>query len=355
MSEDERLIADQLEGIPAPQDSTFLIGHEEEAARFASSYRSGRMHHAWLLSGPKGIGKATFAFHAARHILASPEPATAPENFQPEEWPEPLVRQVMQGGHPDLLHLTRPWDEKTKKFKSQLSVDEIRKTQAFYSMTAGAGGWRITIVDAADDMNASAANALLKILEEPPKRSVFFVITHAAGGLLPTIRSRCQMMGLSPVSEQQVVETITKLAPDLPKPMIEESAKLSSGSVRRGLKLAQSDVLDQFGLYSNTMASRAVGGAKDWEAAHKISDALSKKGSEEDYQLFLELVQGGIAKQVRSEAGQISNAALASWAEVWEKANQSIRMADTFNLDKKQVILTLFRLLFERNQTLPVA
>ncbi len=342
-----REVADRMDDVPLPAESMELIGHEDAVEQLAQSYRASKLHHAWLISGPKGIGKSTLAFHFARHIMANPDAASAQGSIDPATWPENLVRQVGQGGHPDLLHLTRPWDEKTKKFKTQLSVDEIRRTQAFYGMTAGAGGWRITIVDAADDMNASAANALLKILEEPPKRSLFLVISHAAGGLLPTIRSRCQALSLMPLSDEQVMTVIENAGLSFPEDELKAAAALAGGSARWAIQLANSDVLKHYQAFEKLMQKQAIGSGSEWVQAHSIADALSRRGAEESFSLFIDLVTAWIGRQVRRDAGHVATSVLAGLAEVWEKTSRSITIADAFNLDKKQVILSLFKTLFD--------
>ncbi len=346
---EERPIADRLEGIPPPSDSMELLGHTTELQTLADNYRAGRLHHAWLISGPRGIGKATFAFHMARYILSNPDQASATESVASNLWPETVVRQVSQASQPDLLHLTRPWDDKTKKFKTQLSINEIRKTQSFYGMTAGSNGWRITIVDAADDMNANAANALLKVLEEPPKRSIFFVLTHSAGSLLPTIRSRCQSLSLTPLSDEVVSEKLISFDLGVPKPELEEISKLAEGSVRRAVVLAQGDVLSEYRQFLKLMENGAKGAASDWVNVHQISESVSRRGREDAYSLFIDLVISWIGKQVRLQTESPPHV-LAGWTEVWDKANQSIKLAEAFNLDKKQVILSLFGSLFSQNK-----
>ena len=345
---EERPIADRLEGIPTPSESMELLGHGSQLDKLAESYRAGRLHHAWLISGPRGVGKATLAFHIARYILANPDNLLAHESTSAELWSKNVTRQVAQASQPDLLHLTRPWDEKTKKFKTQLSIDEIRKTQNFYGMTAGSNGWRITIVDAADDMNASAANALLKVLEEPPKRSIFLVLTHSAGRLLPTIRSRCQLLPLKPLAEDVVAAKLSSLGLGLADNELNEISKLSEGSIRRAIVLAQGDVLSEYRLFLKLMDGHAKGSASDWVSVHQIADAVSRRGKEDAYTLFVDLMISWVGKQARKRA-ELPSAMLAGWSEVWEKANHSTRLADAFNLDKKQVILSLFGNLFAEN------
>lgn len=209
--------ADAIAGVPLPRAQTRLIGHGHAEAEILDAYRSARMHHAWILAGPKGIGKATLAFRFARFALAHPDARSADVRAATSlaiSDDHPDARKVAGGAHPGLLHLKRPYDPKRKgkdKIKQDLTVDEIRRTVPFFGSTGSEGSWRICIVDAADDMNANAANALLKILEEPPRNSLFLVIAHSPGRLLPTIRSRCRTLRLHELSERQVGEGLSML------------------------------------------------------------------------------------------------------------------------------------------------
>ena len=187
---------DTLDGIPEPAENPHLFGHGEAASMLAAAYRAGKLPHALLFAGPLGVGKATLAFHLAYHLLKFPRHESAPAELAKPDPDSALFRQIAIGAHPSVLHLTRPANEKTKGFKTVVTVDEIRRVNRFLSMTSHDGGYRVVIVDPADDMNVNAANALLKNLEEPPSRTVFILISHSPGGLLPTIRSRCQMVRL---------------------------------------------------------------------------------------------------------------------------------------------------------------
>jgi len=347
-----------MEDDPLPSETLHLVGHQSALNRLQTAHRSGRLHHAWLMSGPRGIGKATSAFHFARQLLSHPDGADFPLKGDPIDVPTSVSGPVARGAHPDLLHLTRPWDEKGKRFKTKLSVDEVRKTQSFYGMTAGAGGWRITIVDAADDMNAEAANALLKVLEEPPKRSLFLVLSHASGGLLPTIRSRCQILPMQPLSEAEVMEALQALNLQAVPALLNAACARSEGSVRRAIQLLRTNALKEISVFETLLTARASGTAKDWMAAHSLADRLSRRGEEESYELFFELALDALATDVRtgvfsatsSTAGR-SSASLAGQAEVWEKTVLSKRVADAYNLDKKQEILSLCSALFDINKS----
>jgi DNA polymerase-3 subunit delta' len=199
-----------------PHQRNVLIGHGETETSLLEAYRSERLHHAWILGGPKGIGKATLAFRYRQVCSGAIRTGSGRKRrwLQDLSVPEdhPVVRQVAAGGHPNILHLRRPWDDKGKRFKADLPVDEVRRTVSFFGTTASARAWRVCIVDAADDMNASSANALLKILEEPPERCLFLVLSHAPGRLLPTIRSRCRRLDLAPLSETDIANGLRDLA-----------------------------------------------------------------------------------------------------------------------------------------------
>lgn len=233
----ERLAPEQhdtLEGVPEPAETPFLMGHEEAAAMLVGAYRAGKLPHALMFVGPVGIGKATLAFHLAHHLLKHPRHQESPAQLAVPDPASPLFRQIAQGAHPSVLHLTRPLNERTKAYKSVVTVDEIRKVSSFLSLTSHDGGYRVVIVDPADDMNTNAANALLKNLEEPPTRTLFILIVHAPGSLLPTIRSRCQVVRLSPLTPQslgQVMEAVGQGTGD------DSLLSRAGGSVRNAILL----------------------------------------------------------------------------------------------------------------------
>ena len=197
---DELPEADRLEGFPHPRQTKKLFGHEAAERVLAESLSDGRMHHAWLVCGRQGIGKATLAYRFARAALAHPSERAA--NGQSLEVGEDTsaARQVRALSHPGLLVLRRPYDEKGKRFAASIPIDEVRRLRSFLSHRAGEEAWRVVIVDEANELNVNAANALLKSLEEPPARAVFLLVSSAPGRLLPTIRSRCRMLSLQPLS-----------------------------------------------------------------------------------------------------------------------------------------------------------
>jgi DNA polymerase-3 subunit delta' len=208
---------DTLEGVPEPSENPHLHGHKAASNMLTAAYRSGKLPHALLFAGPQGVGKATLAFHLAKHLLRHPLHGDAPAELAAPDKASPLFRQVAMGAHPSVLHLTRPFNEKTKTFKTVVTVDEIRRVSRFLSMTSHDGSYRVVIVDPADDMNVNAANALLKNLEEPPARTIFVLIAHALGSLLPTIRSRCQIVRLGPLEPGELMAALEDVGQEPPQ------------------------------------------------------------------------------------------------------------------------------------------
>ena len=203
MSDDD---AEQVEP-PHPRETTALYGHGDSEQALLDAYRGGRLPHAWLLGGPAGIGKATLAYRMARFVLAHPDPAASAVqkatslHLDPEH---PVARRVAAQAQGDLLVLVRTINEKTGKLRQDIQVDDVRRTVSFFGSTAGEGGWRVALVDSVDELNDEGANALLKVLEEPPRRALLLLVSHSAHRVLPTIRSRCRLLALRPLSHDDV-------------------------------------------------------------------------------------------------------------------------------------------------------
>ncbi|HEY6578333.1 MAG TPA: DNA polymerase III subunit delta', partial [Rhizomicrobium sp.] len=240
--EDEPFESDRAAGHPHPRETLALVGQDEALARAARAIRGGRPPEAWLIGGPPGIGKATFAYRIARYLLTFGASDKGPEDLGVPA-SDPVVPLVRAGAHPGLLVLKRGLHPDTGKPMTVLSIDEIRRLANFFGLTSGAGGWRIAIIDTADDMNDHAANALLKILEEPPGRSMLMLLAHAPAKLVSTIRSRCQVLRLRPIGEAALQ---TELEARLPKLSAEDRARLaalSGGSLGAALRLSGDDGL----------------------------------------------------------------------------------------------------------------
>lgn len=335
---------DALPGLPLPRERGLLVGHQETERQLLDAYRSERLHHAWILGGPKGIGKATLAFRFARFAIANPDRfgtavAAAQDLSLPEE--HPVFRQVASGANPNILHLRRPWDEKSKRFKTELPVDEIRKTVSFFGTTASSSAWRVCIVDAADDMNISSANALLKILEEPPAQCLFLVLSHAPGRLLPTIRSRCRRIDMQPLGNDEIVDGLRDLSPDdLPDANgLSDLVGFADGSLRSALTLLSGD-----GLAINkgfiSLAEKAP--EVDVIALHGLGDLVAARGQSDNWESFLHIARQWLHRRMRADATSAPGR-LVSWADLWEKMNRAAADTDALNLDRKQVVLDVLR------------
>lgn len=327
---------DTLSGIAEPAENPELVGHVEAQRMLTAAQRAGRLPHAIVLAGPQGIGKATFAFAFARHLLS--DEAAGPDGLFNRIGSEtPLFRQVASGAHPAVLHLTRPANERTKGFKTVLSVDEIRRIGRFLSMTSGNGTYRIVIIDPADDMRAASANALLKNLEEPPSRTVFVLIAHSAGALLPTIRSRCQIMRLAPLGPAELAEVLA-MADQLPDDERAREALVAraEGSARAAI------VLQQYGGVEIAAALDALAaGRMDIAASHRLADAVSGRDSAIQLDVFngraLEILAEAAARA--AEAGDVKRAK--NLSDAWHLARIAISETATYNLDQKQHALTM--------------
>jgi DNA polymerase-3 subunit delta' len=338
----ERLAPEQhdtLDGVPEPAETPRLFGHREAAGLVAAAYRDGKLPHALILAGPRGIGKATLAFHIAHHLLKHPTSNAAPAELAVPDPASPLSRQIATGAHPSILHLTRPFNEKTKTFRTVLSVDEIRRVARFLSMTSHDGSYRVVIVDPADDMNRNAANALLKNLEEPPSRTIFMLIAHSEGSLLPTIRSRCQLIRLSPLATADLAAALEGAFQPFPDdPATRQALALrSGGSVREAILLTEhggieiADALD-------TLARAAI---LDTLTAHKLADVVAGRGEDIRFDIFnrhaLELLSD--AAGALASSGRLGPAKRLS--DTWHEAQKAISDAETYNLERKQHALTM--------------
>jgi DNA polymerase-3 subunit delta' len=343
---------DALDGLAPPHQQQLFFSHQEQEKALLSAWQSGKMHHAWLLTGPKGIGKATFAYRAARFIFDS---GAAGEGFaliQPEDLAvsaeSHAARQVANRAHPNLLSIERPYDPKGKKFRTEITVDEVRKTVRFFGSTAGEDTWRVCIVDPADDLNSNAANALLKILEEPPVKTVFFLISHAPGKLLPTIRSRCRRLNFSLLENP----TLSKALMDLEiasSDSVEHLSQICEGSLRKAAELQSEDGLIMVHAFERLLAPPFK---PDYESLHHFGDLVAQRGKDQNFAHFSDLVFRYLTHQLHEKrAGEAaSNKSLMALADAWEKAGEVLRETQIFNLDKKQTAINVVRMLAEASR-----
>ena len=353
--------SDRLDGFPHPRMTARLYGHESKEAAFAEGFAGKRLHHGWLITGAEGIGKATLAYRLTRFLLANPEDRDMFGQSLDVSEDSPASRQVRVLAHPGLLLLRRPFDTKTKRFKTEIPVDEVRRLRSFLNLTAAEGQWRVVLIDSADDLNANAANAVLKSLEEPPARTVFLLLSSSPGRLLPTIRSRCRTLDLehlnADVLKRAVVQAISASGEGVTASVPSGDdwvtlERLAGGSVRRVLSLMNGGGLElQRRLETLISALPAV----DWPAVHTMADELASPAAETKFNLMQDLLASLMARIIRAQAtgagaaGDVTLARrligegrLAAWASLWETLAAEKAVVEALNLDKKTLILQTF-------------
>jgi DNA polymerase-3 subunit delta' len=337
--------ADDETGLPSPHQTTVLFGHAEAERTLLDAYRGIRVPHAWLIGGPPGIGKATLAYRFARFVLAHRDPkAREVQSAQTLALPEghPVLRRVAAQGHPELLVLERQINEKTGKLFQDIRVDDVRRSVSFFGSTAGEGGWRIAIVDSVDELNASSANALLKVLEEPPRRTMLLLVSHAPGRVLPTIRSRCRVLTLRPLAAADAARAAaTALGRNADEPELRAAAGAADGSVARALMLLEGPAL---ALRQRVLDLVGQLPSPDRRALHALGDALG--GTEpQTLATFLDTINAWLAAQLASDAPDPGR--LARVATAWEKINAAAANAQEYNLERKPLVFAIFGWLAE--------
>jgi len=350
-----------------PPENPDLIGHESAEQRFLAVWQSGRLPHGWLITGPRGIGKASFAFRVARFVLSGGGGGKAASLFgdtMPEslfiEPDNPVFRRVASGAHADLITLRRTVNPDTEKLRTSIAVSDVRRAGDFMRLTASEGGWRVVVVDCVDEMNANAANALLKVLEEPPDRALLLLVCHAPGRLLATIRSRCCQLPLKLLANNQVSDLLALQQPDLPEAERYAIAGLADGSPGKALALAEEDGLT---LYRELMVLLSHLPRPPAAALHGYGDKLARNGAEEKFRTVTELLgwwlgrlarsgargEGGPPPIVPEEEGLAARILASSGVdrliEVWEKTNHLADDTRRLNLDRKQAVLSIFHAL----------
>lgn len=336
---------DEDNGAKSPRETTALVGHAEAEKAFLDAYKSGRIAHAWLIGGPPGIGKATLAYRMARFVLANPDPqspAVQKATSLAVDVENPVARRLAVQAHGDLLIVERVINEQNGKLYTVIRVDDVRRTVAFFGSTSSEGGWRIAIVDAVDDLQREGANALLKVLEEPPRRSLILLVSHAPGRELPTIRSRCRRLLLRPLDTQDVAEALAEATGrDTQDEEVRQAAAAGEGSVGRALGLLDGQAL---ALRQRVLDLLAQLPAVDARALHALGDSMGGNDPKV-LDAFMDLVNGWLSVRL-SETAQ-ETARMARVAETWEKVNRAAREADTYNLERRPLIFSVFGALAE--------
>ena len=351
-----------------PRQRFDLIGHAAAERQVLKALDTGRMPHAWLITGPRGIGKATFAYRFARFMLADGAAASdmfggPPPSLQIDA-DHPVAARVAASGHGDLLTVERSSDPKSSSpaLRTRIVVEQIRGVGGFFAHTSAEGGWRIAIVDGAEEMNPNAANALLKILEEPPQQCLLLLVSHAPGRLLATIRSRCRVLQLRPLSDEKVGEVLAGQGLELEAAECLALARLSEGSPGRALALAEAGGLAAFEELLQLFADLPD---VDYTKVHGLADRFQRREGAEAFRVWIDLFRLWLSRMVRGaaagrgleeavpgesglQARLLAKTPLDRWVELWEKTNALAAKAEQVNLDRKQVILTTF---FELERT----
>jgi DNA polymerase-3 subunit delta' len=314
-----------------------LFGHDAAVAAFLDAHRSDRLHHAWLLAGPRGVGKARFARAAALRLLA--EAAGPMPELPGLDVPDDhrIARLVAAGSHPDTMLLERLFREKTKDHARSISVDQVRGLSRLFATAPSFSERRTVIVDAADDLERAGANALLKLLEEPPADTVFLLVSHAPGRLLPTIRSRCRMLRFAPLGDDDMAAALGRALPDADDREIASLVAVGEGSPGRALGFVGLDVA---GL-DRAMDKLVTRGDADNFERSALACTLSLKAAQPRYELFLDRVPSRIAIAARTRSG----GALADAIAAWEKARALAGSAVRLSLDPQATVFELAGLL----------
>jgi DNA polymerase-3 subunit delta' len=323
------------DGIAHPRQTSALFGHAAAERALLDAYRSGRIPHAWMIGGPPGIGKATLAFRMARFVLANPDPAAPAVQAAATLAVAPdhrVTTLIAAQSHPDLLVLERTLSD-TGKLRTVIRVDDARKVASFLGATAGFGGWRVVIVDAVDDLNAESANALLKGLEEPPARTLFLLVSHAPGSVLPTIRSRCHRVLLRALAPHDVAQALAEAKGEEPDPAI---VAASEGSVSRALSLSEGPA---FKLRKQTTALLDRLPAIEMRDLHALADGLAMADGRV-FEIVMDSVSDWLSARLSDSVHDKDRAARV--AGIWGDLNAAARDVDTYNLDRKPLIFKTF-------------
>ena len=353
--------ADCIEGAPHPRATSTLLGQGSAEATFLQAFNTGRLHHGWLITGPRGVGKATLAWRLARFLLATPEDdggmfaAPPPETLDiPDS--HPVARRIAALSEPRLSLLRRAYDEKKAKLQDVISVDEVRKMKSFFTLSAADGGRRVAIIDAVDEMNPAAANALLKLLEEPPKSVTMFLISHQPARLLPTIRSRCRELRLGPLSAQDLSDALTMAGGEVAPEDRIALAELAGGSVGEAFRMTN---LEGLALYARLVKLMATLPRLDRVQALAFAEAGAGRGAEAQFDLIVTLLDLCLARLARSgtcgtplpeaalgEAALIARLAPNPWAaREWASLAQTLglraRRGKAVNLDPAALLMDM--------------
>ena len=315
----------------SPSQNPDLRGQDQAVTALVSAAQSGRLHHGWLLCGPPGIGKATLAYRFARWLLAG-----ASSDDLGVDAHHPVFRRVGARAHADLKIIERRVNERTKRLQGEIVVDTIREVGDFLHLTAGEGGWRVVLIDEAETLNRNAANAMLKLLEDPPPRSIWLLVCNAPGRLPITVRSRCRRLDLATLSDRTLDELLTQNLPDMPSDERARLIAIADGSIGRALMLAGAQGSVLAGYVSEALAAPVAP-----PRAAAMAEAIAK--IEDGFGIFMNLLQGAIASRARADARNVAatQPSLAGRAALWQELARTEAMVEGLTLDPRAAILTV--------------
>jgi len=322
-----------------------IIGQDRAVEQFSASWKRATLHHAWLLAGPKGVGKSTFARAAAKRVLAEAAGplVDAPGLETPED--HRISRLVEAGSHPDLRWLERLVNEKTDNLARNITVDQVRSLSDLFDLTPALSPWRVVVIDSIDELEKAAANALLKMLEEPPANTIFFLVSHAPGRLLPTIRSRCRRLDFQSLDDEAMTSILAKL---LPEQRDFERARLvagADGSIGRALAMAEFDLVS---LEEKAIKILRRGDPTNGRRS-ELATQLGKRGAGDRYAAFLEILPSIIARESRALSGAPRQRAV----EAYSKARELVAIAPRLSLDPASTVFQLGGILASVANPLP--
>lgn len=319
---DADLEPDTEPGCSPPRDIQHLFGHDGAWQAFESARAGNKLHHAWMISGPKGVGKASFAYKAAICLLARQNGAEAAR------------QKIRAQAHPNLLTIRRPWDEKRKRWRAEITMDEVRRIPDFFSRSAVEAGWRIAIIDSMDELNRNAANGLLKTLEEPPDRGLLFLVTHSPGRLLPTIRSRCRHLSLRAPTSKETADWLSE-AHGMAADTARDAATLADGAPGRALAFIHSGALDL-----EADVRRLLDRLPQWDskASRQLAARIGARGAETLRPQFFSALSRNVARLARNRAKD--GLEVEPWLKARQEINRLASEVDAIYLDPKQAALS---------------
>ena len=322
-----------------------IVGQDRAVGQFSNAWKRGALHHAWLLAGPRGVGKATFAREAATRVLADAAgpPVDAPGLETPED--HRIAKLVEAGSHPDLRWLERLVNDKTNNLARNITVDQVRSLGDLFDLTPALSPWRVVVIDSIDDLEKSAANALLKMLEEPPANTIFFLVSHSPGRLLPTIRSRCRRLDFQSLDDGAMTSVLAKSLPDQKDFERARVIAIADGSAGRAIALAELDLVN--------LEEKAIKILRQGDPTNgRRSDLaleLGKRGAGDRYAAFLEILPSVIARETRSLTGAPRLRAVDAYA----RTRELVAIAPRLSLDPASTVFQLGGILASVADPLP--